>query len=326
MDISDQDPGPSPERAKSQSWEQGVLQELALSAVKEQRRARRWSLVFRFALLAYLVALPVLYFPRDWLSFESDGRHTALIQVNGIIAAGSNASADRIVGGLRAAYDDDNTAGIVLRINSPGGSPVQAGYVSDEIRRLRAKHPNIPIFAVIADVAASGGYYVAVAADRIYADKASLVGSIGVLMNGFGFVDGMEKLGVERRLITAGTDKAFLDPFSPLQVAHVEHARELLQEVHNQFIDAVRAGRGKRLGDNPSLFSGLLWSGERSVQLGLVDGLGSASYVARELIGEETIRDFTPSKGLLDSLMDRLGVARVEGWYASMPYWRGQIR
>ena len=326
MDTSEKGRGSSATGGEPSRWERSVLEQLALAAVREQRRARRWNVVFRFALLAYLVALPMLYFPRDWLAFESDGRHTALVQVNGVIAAGEDASADRIVSGLEAAYSDPDTAGIILRVNSPGGSPVQAGYVSDEIRRLRAAHPRIPVFAVIADVAASGGYYVAVSADRIYADKASLVGSIGVLMNGFGFVDGMEKLGVERRLITAGDDKGFLDPFSPLKAAHVKHARELLEELHAQFVDVVRTGRGKRLSDDPSLFSGLVWSGQRSVSLGLVDGLGSASYVARDLIGVPTIRDFTPGKSLLESLGARLGISGPGGWGSSMMLWNGPTR
>lgn len=292
-----------------ENWERDVLEKLAFASLKEQRRARIWNHVFRAAFLIYLIALPLLYFPLDFWGGEEDEKHTALVDVSGVIAAGKPASADRIVGGLRAAFEDEQTAGVILRINSPGGSPVQAGYVNDEIRRLRKKYPDIALYAVVSDMAASGGYYIAVAADKIFADKASIVGSVGVLMNGFGFVGTMEKLGVERRLITAGENKALLDPFSPVRAKDVVHLKSVIEQVHQQFIDVVKSGRGDRLSDDPQLFSGLFWSGEESVRLGLVDALGSSSYVAREVIGAERIRDFTPRKGYLELITDRLGAS-----------------
>ena len=316
----------SPRPAPAENWERKTLEKLAFAALKEQRRARIWNLLFRGAFLAYLVAIPLLYFPLDWPDSEDDARHTALVEVNGMIAAGREASADRVVGGLRAAFEDSNTAGVVVRINSPGGSPVQAGYVNDEIHRLREKYPNTPLFAVIADVAASGGYYVAVGADRIYADKASIVGSVGVLMNGFGFVGTMEKLGVERRLLTSGERKALLDPFSPLRDTDIAHVESLIGQIHKQFIDVVKRGRGDRLADEQKLFSGLIWTGEESVKLGLVDGLGSSSYVAREIIGAEHIKDFTPRKGYLELLADRLGVAIARHLAPELDAWGPVLR
>ena len=237
------------------------------------------------------------------------GEHTALVELEGVIALEGDTDADRVVKGLREAFEAEQARGIILRINSPGGSPVQAGYINDEIQRLRAKHPGKPLYAVITDICASGGYYVAVAADRIYADKASIVGSIGVLMDGFGFVEAMKKVGVERRLITAGKFKGMLDPFSPLNPVVRGHAEEILEQVHDQFIDVVKSGRGERLVDNDDLFSGLFWTGEEAKKLGLVDELGSAGYVAREVIGVEEIVDYTPSHSLLDRFAERIGVA-----------------
>ncbi len=304
-------------------WEREVLTKLAFAALTEQRKARRWNMVFKFALLAYLTLLLVLYLPFDWNVFADEERHTALVNVRGAISPTGDASADRIATGLRAAFADDNTAAVIVRINSPGGSPVQAGYINDEIRRLRDKHPDIPVYAVIQDLCASGGYYIAAAADKIYADKGSLVGSIGVLLGTFGVVDAMQTLGVERRLLTAGENKAMLDPFSPLEGRHVEHMQGLLDTIHKQFIDVVRKGRGERLADDPRLFSGLFWTGQQSIELGLVDALGSASYVAREVVGVEDIVDFTVRRSLVErvarsvgaavgeSLGTRLGVDRV---------------
>jgi len=231
------------------------------------------------------------------------------MDVTGGISSQSDASADRIVAGLRAAFADEDTAGVILRVNSPGGSPVQAGYIYDEIRRLRAIHPQVPLYAVITDVCASGGYYIAAAADRIYADKASVVGSIGVIMNGFGFVEAMKTLGVERRAFTAGNNKALLDPFSPLRDDEVEHVRGMLENIHNQFVDVVRRGRGDRIKSDEQLFSGLIWTGEQGVALGLVDELASAGHVAREVIGEENVVDFTPRRGVLDRLASRIGTS-----------------
>ena len=259
----------------------------------------------------YLFAILVLYWPSDWSSVAIGGdQHTALVEINGIIGVDAEASADNIVGGLRSAFEDENTAGIIIRINSPGGSPVQSGYVNDEIIRLREKYPDTPLYAVITDMCASGGYYIAAAADKIYADKASIVGSIGVLIDGFGFTGTIEKLGVERRLLTAGEHKGILDPFSPINEEEVEHLQSLLDQMHRQFIDTVKKGRGDRLkGDDDVLFSGLFWSGEESLELGLVDALGSSSYVARDVIGVEEIVDFTVHETYLDRFARRFGTA-----------------
>jgi protease-4 len=235
------------------------------------------------------------------------GKHTALVELRGVIGGEGDGSADTLTDSLRAAFEDPGTAGVLIRINSPGGSPVQAGIVYHEIRRLRAKHPNIPVHAVVEEICASGGYYVAAAADRIYVDRASLVGSIGVLMDGFGFVDAMKKLGVERRLMTAGENKAFLDGFSPLSERHRDHAQSLLDEIHRQFIDAVKRGRGDRLADRPDLFSGLIWTGARSVELGLADALGTVHEVARDVIGAERIVDFSQREALADKIARRIG-------------------
>ena len=290
-------------------WHKDLVEKLASDALVERRRSRRWGIFFKLLTFAYLIVLLVLLMPDQWpdMAEESD-EHTALVEINGVIAPGAEASADNVVTGLRDAYEDDKTKGLILRINSPGGSPVQAGYINDEIRRLREKHPDIPVYAVVVDVCASGGYYIAAAADEIYADKASIVGSIGVRMDGFGFVDAMDELGVERRLLTAGENKAILDPFSPLRESDEAHVQGLLDEIHQQFIEVVREGRGERLiGPDEKVFSGLFWTGEQGMELGLIDGFGSSSYVARELIGAEEIVDFTPDEDLLERLSKRLG-------------------
>ncbi|MFO1363361.1 MAG: S49 family peptidase [Burkholderiales bacterium] len=295
------------------NWERGVIEKLALEALKEQKRARRWGIFFKLLTFAYLTFLILMVL--EWRG-DADRlagtKHTALVDVIGVIDSKGSASADSVTGALQSAFKDKNTQGVILRINSPGGSPVQAGIIYDEIRRLREKHPDIPLYAVVEDVCASGGYYIAAASDRIYVDKASLVGSIGVLMDQFGFVETLEKLGVERRVLAAGENKAFLDPFSPLQPAHVEHARKLLSEIHLQFIDVVRKGRGARLKESPELFSGLLWSGARSIELGLSDGYGTVDYVAREVIKAEQIVEYTRKENLLDRLAKRFGAAVTE--------------
>jgi len=295
-------------------WERDVLNRLAFASLNEQRRARRWGIFFKSLMFLYLFALLALMMPDKWGSGSVKlGRHTALVEVKGVIADGTEASADNIVTGLRNAFADKNTAGVILRINSPGGSPVQSGYVYDEIKRLRQKHPDIPLYAVVSDMCASGGYYIAAAADSIYANKASVVGSIGVLMNGFGFVDAMDKLGVERRLLTAGEHKGFLDPFSPSRPEDVAHIKTILGDIHAQFISAVKEGRGTRLKDDPVLFSGLVWTGEQGMEMGLVDGLASASQVAREVIGAENIVDFTPRPRYFERLAASLGAAMANG-------------
>ena len=290
-----------------------VASAFAREALREQRLARRWNTFFKSLFFLYLLAILILSIPNltrgAWLSGE---KFTALVDLQGVIASDSRASADAMITGLRAAFEDENTAGVILRINSPGGSPVQSGYINDEIRRLRDKYPDIPLYAVLQDICASGGYYVAAAADEIYADKSTIVGSIGVRMDSFGFVESMEKLGVERRLLTAGEHKGFLDPFLPLQENDVRHINSLLAEIHDQFINTVRAGRGDRLVESDELFSGYVWTGERGLALGLVDALGSSSFVAREIIGAEEIVNFTPRQDLLDRFARKVGASLSE--------------
>ncbi|HET9701745.1 MAG TPA: S49 family peptidase [Burkholderiales bacterium] len=290
------------------NWERGVLEKLATAALAEQRKARRWGIFFKLLTFGYLFVL--LFIAMDWIGPRDHalpGKHTAMVSIDGEISADSPASAENVIAGLQDAFEDKKTVGVVLRINSPGGSPVQAGYINDEIRRLRSEYPDIPVYAVVEDVCASGGYYVAVAADKIFVDKASLVGSIGVLMDGFGFTGTIDKLGVERRLLTAGENKAFLDPFSPLPAAQREYAEKMLGEIHQQFIKVVRDGRGTRLRDSPEIFSGLIWTGARSVELGLADGFGSVDSVARDVVKAEEVVDFTPRENLADRLAKRFG-------------------
>jgi protease-4 len=280
---------------------------LATAALKEQRRARLWGIFFKLLTFAYVTV--ILLLAVDWQSADVTGgkKHTAMVEVNGLIAPGADASAEKITSALQAAFKDKNTQGVVVRINSPGGSPVQAQAIYDEMKRLRQKYPDIPLYAVVEDICASGGYFVAVGADQIYVGKASIVGSIGVLINGFGFTGLMEKLGIERRLVTAGENKGMLDPFSPQDPKDTEHVKKLMGEIHQQFIGVVREGRGKRLKDSPEIFSGLIWTGERSVDLGLADGFGSLEYVAREVIKAEDIRDYTISEGIAEKFARRFG-------------------
>lgn len=307
-----------PEGGDEKSWK--LLEKTLLATVEERRRARRWGIFFKLLGFAYLSTLLVMFSPALSLKEAArTGDHTALVEVRGVIADNEAASADNIVGSLRAAFKDKHTKGVVLRINSPGGSPVQSGYIYDEIRRLRAAHPDIKLYAVITDLGASGAYYIASAADAVYADKASLVGSIGVTAASFGFVEAMERLGVERRVYTAGEHKAFLDPFQPQKEGEVRFWREVLDVTHRQFIDSVKRGRGERLKDesHPELFSGLVWSGEQALQLGLVDALGSASHVAREVVGAENLVDFTVRETPLDRFAKKLGTGvaeRLEMW------------
>lgn len=292
----------------SDSWERGVIQDLAFAALKEQRTTRRWGYLFKGLILLYLVALMVLMIPSTELPAQK-AQHTALVDIQGVIAAGAEANADTIVTGIRNAFDSEQAQGLILRLNTPGGSPVQAGVINDEIKRLQASRPDFPVYAVIQDVCASGGYYIAAAADEIYADKASIVGSIGVRMDSFGFTGTMEKLGVERRLLTAGEHKGFLDPFLPVQQEDVEHVTSMLDNIHQQFIDVVKTGRGDKLGNDPKLFTGLVWSGEQALPLGLIDGLANSSHVAREIIGAEDIIDYTPRPNYLDRFAGKLGAS-----------------
>ena len=304
---------PSPPASPDDHWEREVLRELAASLVQERRRARRWGIFFKSLLFVYLFALLFIYAPHKWEEAAvGGGLHTALVKVDGIIGPDSQASADNIIKGLDAAFRDRKTAGVILQMDTPGGSPVQAGYVNDEIFRLRDKYPKIPIYAVITDICASGGYYIASAADQIYADKASIVGSIGVRMDSFGFVNALDKLGIQRRLMTAGAHKGFLDPFLPLNPEDVAHIQGMLDDIHQQFINTVKKGRGKRLKNDPKLFNGWVWTGEQSLALGLVDGLGSTRYVALDLIGAKRIVDYTPHEGYIESVAKRLGTTLTQ--------------
>ncbi|MEW5710063.1 MAG: S49 family peptidase [Pseudomonadota bacterium] len=307
----------------SPGWERQVLEKVALAAIEEQRRARRWGIFFK--LLAFLYLFLLLFLVLGWIGktdMAIPGKHSALVELRGIIAADERASADVVVSGLRRAFKDKNTAGVILRINSPGGSPVQAAYINNEIKRLRKAYPHIPLYAVVEDVCASGGYYAAVAADKIFVNRASIVGSIGVLIDGFGFSEALNKLGIERRLLAAGENKGFLDPFSPMDPEQRAHAMKMLEEIHRQFIEVVREGRGERLKETPELFSGLVWTGARSIELGLADDFASAAEVAREVIKAEEIVDFTPQEGLTERLARRFGAAAgaaLMTWGAGLP-------
>lgn len=295
---------------RSEGSEKQMLEKLLLSSLQEQRRARQWSIFFKSLTFGYLFIL--LFVGLGWFG-DSDmsisGKHTALVELRGVIAPDSISSADNVNAGLQHAFKDQKTQGVILRINSPGGSPVQAGYINDEIRRLRAEYPRIPLYAVVEDVCASGGYYVAAAADKIFVDKASIIGSIGVLMNGFGFTDAMDKLGIERRLLIAGKNKAFLDPFSPVNPEQAEYAKKMLDDIHKQFIEVVQEGRGNRLKNTPEIFSGIVWTGQKSIDLGLADAMGSAEYVAREIIKAEHIVDYTTREGFAERFAKRFGAA-----------------
>jgi protease-4 len=309
--------------ADGQNWERAVLEKLALAALKEQRAARQWGIFFKLVGIGLTVLiLGTLFGWFDTHDGVGGGKHTAVVEVTGVIEADGRASAENIIAGLQAAFKDTQTQGVIVRINSPGGSPVQAGQINDEMRRLKAKYPNTPLYAVVEDVCASGGYYVAVAADKIYVNKASVVGSIGVILDGFGLVGTLEKLGVERRVQTAGENKAFMDPFSPVQPKHREYAQQMLDEIHKQFIEVVKAGRGQRLKDSPDLFSGLVWNGARSVDMGLADGLGSVEQVARDVIKAEDLVDYTVKEKLTDRLARRFGGVMANGFASAI----GQLR
>ncbi|MEE9331783.1 MAG: S49 family peptidase [Methylophilaceae bacterium] len=291
-------------------WQKNMIERLALSGLKEQQAARRWGIFFKILLFLYLFT--VLSYAVGWVVKDGKaavGEHTALIDIAGVIQAGGEVNADAVISSLADAYDDKGTKGIIFRINSPGGSPVQAGIINKEIQRQKKLHPKIPVYAVVEDICASGGYYIAAAADKIYVDQASIVGSIGVLMDGYGFTGAMEKMGVERRLLTAGKNKAMLDPFSPVNPEHQAFAQEMLDEIHEQFKTVVRQGRGARLKETSETFSGLFWSGEQSIQIGLADAFGSTDYVAREVIKHEAVVDFTYQENFADRFAKRLGAS-----------------
>lgn len=305
-----------PERPEG--WERDLLERLAFASLNEQRKARRWGIFFKLFFVVYLLVVLVLAQSDRWGGKALATRYTALVDLEGVIEGEAAASADNVITGLRSAFESKATVGVVLRANSPGGSPVQAAYIYDEIKRLRAKHPKIPLYAVISDVCASGCYYAVAAADKIYADRSSIVGSIGVLMNGFGFVDTMKRLGIERRLLTAGEHKGFLDPFSPMKPEERRHALKLLGQVHEQFIARVREGRGAALKETRDMFSGLFWTGEEARRMGLVDEFGSAGFVAREVIGAEEVVDFTQRESIFDRFTRRLGAAIAQSLGAQL--------
>ena len=289
-------------------WERATLEKLAFAALEEQRLARRWRNGVRLAWLGFLVVVAWMGFSQNGPTRDVSQPHTAVVEIKGEIASGAEASADAIGASLRAAFEDQGALAVVLLINSPGGSPVQAGIINDEIRRLKAKHQK-PVYAVVEESCASAAYYIAVAADKIFVDKASIVGSIGVLMDGFGFTGLMDKLGVERRLMTAGENKGFLDPFSPQTDKQRVFAQSMLDQIHQQFISVVRAGRGARLKETPETFSGLFWSGEQAVALGLADQLANLDYVAREIVKAEDIVDYTRHENVAERLVKRFGAS-----------------
>ncbi|QOQ83299.1 MULTISPECIES: S49 family peptidase [Comamonas] len=298
-------------------WERDVLEKLVFASIKEQRAARRWRFFSR--LLWSVVVLLVMWavFFKDTATKTSTSPHTAVVEIKGEIASGADASAEFVVAAMRSAFEDSGSRAVVLLINSPGGSPVQAGIINDEMTRLKAKY-NKPLYAVVEESCASAAYYIAAAADEIFVDKASIVGSIGVLMDGFGFTGVMDKVGVERRLLTAGENKGFLDPFSPMSTQQKEFALQMLEQIHQQFIGVVKAGRGDRLHETPEMFSGLFWTGQQAVELGLADKLGSLDYVAREVVKAEEVIDYTRRDNVAERLAKRFGAAIGEGSVKAM--------
>ncbi|MEK7734366.1 MAG: S49 family peptidase [Pseudomonadota bacterium] len=286
-----------------------ILERLAFASLDEQRLKRRWGIFFKLLFLSYVILITLVITLSDRPSRPLVARYTALVELEGTIEPDSAASADNVIAGLRAAFEDKGTVGVIIRANSPGGTPVQAAFINDEIRRLRKKYPKIPVYAVVEDVCASGCYYAVVAADKIYADRSSVVGSIGVLMNGFGFTDAIRKLGIERRLLTSGEHKGLLDPFQPMKPEDKAHAQRLLRNIHQQFIARVREGRKDALRETPLIYSGLYWTGDEALKLGLIDDIGNAGFVAREIIKAETIVDFTRREGLFDRFARRFGTA-----------------
>jgi len=295
--------------AADTSWERQTIEKLAFAALKEQKSSRRWGIFFKLLTFSYITFAIIMLFDLPIFGKRSSTmeKHTALVELQGVIDASGSNSADHITSALTNAFKDEHSAGVILRINSPGGSPVQSGIVYDEIKRLRAKYPDKPLHVVVEDLCASGGYYIAASADKIFVDKASLVGSIGVLMDGFGFTGTMEKLGVERRVYTAGENKAFMDPFSPPNEKHREFTQAMLGEIHAQFIEVVKKGRGKRLKDNPDTFTGLMWTGAKSIEMGLTDGYGTVDSVARDVIKAEKIIDYTEKENVAERLAKRFG-------------------
>jgi len=300
--------------APASNWEREVLEKLVFATLKEQKSSRRWGIFFKFATLLVIIVALSSYFDFNWTgSEETLGRHTALIEIDGAIEAEGSGAASVVIPALNKAFADSGSVAIVMHINSPGGSPVQAGMIVDEMNRLRKGYPGKPLYVVVDEICASGCYYIAAGADRIYVNKASIVGSIGVLMDGFGFTGFMDKVGVERRLLTAGENKGFMDPFTPLTDKHRQYAQAMLDEIHQQFIQVVRNGRGKRLKESPEMFSGLFWTGARSIDMGLADALGTVDSVARDVIRAEDIVDYTQHEGLPERVLKKFGAAMGAG-------------
>lgn len=302
-----------------------MLEKLAFASLAEQRATRRWRTFTRLAWLAFIIFMLWFGLTREMTTTSKSGPHTAVVDIKGEIASGAEASAEYVIASLRSAFEDEGSKAVVLLVNSPGGSPVQAGIINDEIVRLKAKHGK-PLYAVVEETCASAAYYIASAADEIYVDKASIVGSIGVLMDGFGFTGTMEKLGVERRLITAGENKGFLDPFSPQTEQQLAYAQTMLDQIHQQFITVVKTGRGERLQDTPEIFSGLFWTGQQAIGLGLADKLGSLDFVAREVVQAEEIIDYTRRENVAERLAKRFGAAMGAGAARALQSTGAQLR
>ncbi|MHA4867436.1 S49 family peptidase [Duganella sp. PWIR1] len=320
LDPSSNPPSaPAPQPAKpgvsASNWEREVLEKLVFATLKEQKAARRWGIFFKALTLLVVVFALSAYFDFSWTGSDGEtlGRHTALIEVEGSIESEGSGSAAVVIPALNKAFSDTGSVAVVLHINSPGGSPVQAGMIVDEMLRLRKGYPGKPLYVVVDEMCASGCYYIAAGADRIYVNKASIIGSIGVLMDGFGFTGVMEKVGVERRLLTAGENKGFLDPFTPVSEKHKQHAQAMLNEIHQQFIQVVRDGRGKRLKETPEMFSGLFWTGAKSIEMGLADAYGTVDSVARDVVKAEDIVDYTQHEGLPERVLKKFGAAMGAG-------------
>jgi len=305
------------------NWEKDAIKEIALAGIKEQKSSRRWGIFFKLLGFAYLLILILILSSNNINESASiTQKHTAIVKLSGPIVPGEPGGADSIILGLQDAFSNNNASGVILEINSPGGTPVQASMIYDEIKRLRALHPKKPIYTVITDICASGGYYVAASTEQIYANKSSLVGSIGVRLSSFGFTGTMEKLGIERRQLTAGKNKAMLDPFSPRNKSAENHMVNLLASTHEHFINDVKAGRGDRLKNDPNLFSGLIWNGDQGIELGLVDELGSSAYVAREVIGEKRMVDYTHQPDFLERFSRRVGKTMMNVIYTEqLQHW-----
>ncbi|MFZ6748254.1 S49 family peptidase [Undibacterium sp. Ren11W] len=302
-------------------WERGFIEKLAMEALREQRLRRRWGIFFKFSFFALILSGFYLFSDFGARDMENLGRHSALVEINGAIESEGSGSAQAVIPALNRAFLDANSAGVILRINSPGGSPVQAGMINDEIGRLRKEYPQKHLYVVVDEMCASGGYYIAAAADKIFVNKASVVGSIGVLMDGFGFTALMEKAGVERRLMTAGENKGFMDPFSSHSEKQKAFSQAMLNDIHQQFIEVVRKGRGQRLKETPETFSGLFWIGSKAVEMGLADGFGSIDSVARDVLKAEDIVDYSQKEGLPERVLKKFGASIGNGAISSI--WKG---